>query len=684
MNMNAHVSAPETDTPSFLSLGLDALAADAKSFVPLLSAFKKLEGLASVPTQKKIRSLIRQTKMIEPSLTMIGQIKSGKTTLINAMIGRHDLLPADVNPWTSVVTTLHLSPMREPHQSSAIFEFFEDTEWARLIRSGGRMGELAERAGAEGQLAKVKQQIEDMREKSKTRLGRNFEFLLGQNHQYGYVDQELIQRYVCLGDDFESELNPTDQTGRFADITKSAILHLAAPHLPLSMSIRDTPGINDTFMMREQITLQSIRESRMCAVVLSAHQALSTDDLALIRLITNAKSRDVVIFVNRIDELENPLIQVEQIKKSIRDTLLTHRAPVGVEIIFGSALWANAALKNSLDSLPADSKSALLNWADSPENRPPANFSPIEMLWYLSGIPKLNKVLAQRMSETVIIEERKELLRKVKNIADGIRAQDNYSKRSNLGATKISVSSDAVSENLKSICRDCAEDYEQAQTAAITDLTARLDRAIDGFLSRATDALIEHLETYGDEESWSYDPTGLRILLASAYRAFEKKYLTAFEGISQSASHEIARSVENVLGLEADTLKISAPSAVRIPPPIAIGRTIALDLHSSWWKSWWIKRRGYASQTSKFRQLIEAEVRPVAASLLEDVKKEICDVGDRVLAEFLQEQVRQWTEIAQKAEIDAKDLERVLDLPTLKKRHETLSKIDQTLAELAL
>ena len=49
----------------------------------------------------------------------------------------------------------------------------------------------------------------------------------------------------------------------------------------MPLCIRDTPGVNDTFMIREQITIRAIRESRICVVVLAAHQALSSVDLGV-------------------------------------------------------------------------------------------------------------------------------------------------------------------------------------------------------------------------------------------------------------------------------------------------------------------------------------------------------------------------------------------------------------------
>ena len=257
----------------------------------------QISDLGDEATRKAMRRLRHQLSTLEPAITMIGQVKAGKTTLVNALAGWPGLLPADVNPWTSVVTSLHFDPHAPRNETRSSFRFFENEEWDWLINRGGRIGELAERAGASEEMEKVRAQVEEMREKSKKRLGRKFELLLGQKHDYGYFDPDLVERYVCLGDDFDDGPAAANQ-GRFADITKSADLYLSRPEFPMRLCIRDTPGVNDTFMMREQITIRATRDSRICVLVLSAHQALSTVDMALIRLISNVKARDVVVFVN--------------------------------------------------------------------------------------------------------------------------------------------------------------------------------------------------------------------------------------------------------------------------------------------------------------------------------------------------------------------------------------------------
>lgn len=679
MNMNARTYAPLPETPAFLASGLEPLKRARDRLAPAFRALADLERLASPNTQKKIRALARQLRDVEPSMTFIGQIKSGKTTLINAIIGQEGLLPADVNPWTSVVTTLRLTPRAIDPPTSATFDFFDDGEWDRLMKSGGRIGELANRAGADEQLAKVRAQIEEMREKSKRRLGRKFELLLGQSHQYGYFDKELIERYVCLGDDFGEDVDLSDQTGRFADITKSAQLRMRANFAPLAMSIRDTPGINDTFLMREQITLQSIRESRICVVVLSAHQALSSDDLALIRLISNAKSRDVVIFVNRIDELERPLQQVEQIKESIRDTLLKHRAPVGVELVFGSALWATAAVKGDIGFLPKASKAALLNWAESAENRPPASLSPIEMLWFLSGAPKLSQIVSERMCATVLQEATVDVIRQARNVSNALKAQDNFAAKSKLGSTDIKVGLADLAGQLDEIKVNCLNAFKQATDTNFEEFSNRLNRAADGFLNRATASLIEHLEQFGEQETWMYDPTGLRVLLGSAYRSFERAYLNSHAELVGQAAVQISQLLQTALGAESSVIDIEPPAPIRIPPPIAIGQTIALDLQSSWWKSWWIRKRGYGSHSETFRKLIEAEIRPLLDTLKQDVETDVLKAGMRSLASFFSDQQQLWKDVAEKSTLSQNDISSILDLPTLEKRDAMLKRVAQNL-----
>ena len=291
--------APPTDR--LMSLAYRGLAPLVRELRTVDEALEQLLKVGDADAEPAIRDLRRQIRAFEPSVTMIGQVKAGKTSLVNAMVGRPGLLPADINPWTSVITSLHVSPANpRKARSTPKFRFFSERGMVEPAETGaGAWANWPRRAGADKELETVRAQLEEMREKSRQRLGKSFELLLGQEHDYGYVDPELVERYVCLGDDVDPTMEPDNGQGRFADITKSAELYLSQRGLVWPMCVRDTPGVNDTFLVREQITVNAIRSSRVCVVVLSAHQALSTVDMALIRMIANIRARDVIIFVNR-------------------------------------------------------------------------------------------------------------------------------------------------------------------------------------------------------------------------------------------------------------------------------------------------------------------------------------------------------------------------------------------------
>jgi hypothetical protein len=573
---------------------------------------------------------------------MIGQIKSGKTSLVNAFVGQPELLPADVNPWTSVVTSLHLFPETKWFRNTASFRFFDEDEWDRLVSGGGRIGELASRAGADDELAKIKRQVEEMREKSRRRLGRKFELLLGQQRDYGYFDKELIERYVCLGDDFEDDEDDEDTSedqGQFADITKSADLNLERLSLPMRLCVRDTPGVNDTFMMREQITIRAIRDSRMCVVVLSAHQALSSTDLALIRLVSQVKTRDVVIFVNRIDELSDPENQVPQIAHSIRETLKRHKGPAQAELIFGSALWATHALGGARDRLPPGSARALENWARACNEAFPVPTEPAARAWKLSGVPALQTALGREIERGVGQALLQRVAVSALNLASGVAAAAQMSASG--GATTVAAPSLAAAEAkqlLEAILREEAERFETMFDTLLEDYAERLNRVQASFLERAPHSLIVHLERNGETEPWTYDPAGLRVLLNSSHKVLARKAQAAFSDGALKAAERFAALYQDALGLGPNDIQVALPRPPSIPAPVALGQTIALDLQGNWWNRWWKQRRGYRAYAENYYDLIKAETNPVIEDLRDDLARSVKAAAMETFEGFLAEQ----------------------------------------------
>lgn len=644
-----------SDRPTNLKAGLEPLAGFAQKTRLLDHALEHLEDLSNAKTAKSVSRLRHTLAAIEPGVTMLGQVKSGKTTLVNAMAGWADLLPADVNPWTSVVTSLHLTPEAKQSATGAKFCFFAEDEWDRLISKGGRLGELADRAGADSEMQKIRDQIMTMRDKSKARLGRKFELLLGQVHEYGYFDKNLVERYICLGDFYDGETKGSDAAnqGRFADITKSADLYLHCDTLPAKLCIRDTPGVNDTFMMREQVTIRAIRDSRLCVVVLSAHQALTSVDMAVIRMISTLKARDVVIFVNRIDELADPAQQIPEILSSIQQTLKDHHGPADAQIVFGSAYWANKALAGDLEGMSPESSAALLNWAESSLSSSADSDSAPNMVWELCGLPALYRALSERIVEDFGRDTLNNISSSATNIANSIQAAE---------AITISGTEPGTLMDAADIEAEFAE-LSRQKLAALNDTFdslakgyhPRADRAHANFLDRATRSLISHLEKKGDNKVWEYDPTGLRMLLRSAYTVFGARAQTATAKLYETTAAEVAALYGRAFGEAVEGIRIEAPSAPHIPSPVCLGQTIAMDFRDNWWKSWWRRQRGYKAFAQDFHDAIKAETKGLLTELKYGQADAVRATAVAGLTAFLDEQRAILAGLSEQGSIDRND-----------------------------
>ena len=688
MNEETNIAAaggnPTGGNASLLTRGFEGLGPYLDKSKELRQALVRLGKIGDKATNRAARKLHHQLKHAEPSITMIGQVKAGKTSLVNAMVGLPDLLPADVNPWTSVVTSLHLNPHVAPEDNRASFRFFDMEEWSRLLDRGGRIGELASRAGAEDELEKVREQVIEMRDKSRKRLGDKFELLLGQQHDYNYFDNDLIERYVCLGDDFEDDHETSQAQGRFADITKSAELFVHRPELPMPLCVRDTPGVNDTFMIREQITIRAIRESRLCVVVLAAHQALSTVDLALIRMIANVKSREVIIVVNRIDELSDPVNQIPEIRDSIRKTLTEHDGPKDAQIIFSSAFCAKAALLGMTDAIDDKTRGAMIEWAVR-EQLLDLNASPTaeELLWDLSGLPQIYAAISERIVEGNGQEMLDRVAKAAMNLASGLSAAQQVVSRREGDPSLPPLEIGQLQSALEKLEKGAMDAMEAQFDSVIEDFQKRLDRSHRSFLERATGSLLQHLDQFGSDVVWEYDPSGLRILLRTAYQVFGRNAQKAAKDVLTKTARDYVELYHRLFEVSEDGFGIEAPTPPRIPSPVLLGQTIALDLKGSWWTRWWHRRRGYRNFATDFADMIKAETDPIVDALRGSHAESIRDAAIQALREFLEEQRAMLTRIAAEAEAQPNGVGSLLDENGAASKRAQLAKTMATLTEIA-
>lgn len=160
-----------------------------------------LDDLAKVSPAEYADAFRRQAARLDgwtARVAAVGQVKAGKSTFLNALVGRHGFLPADVNPWTSVVTNMRINVPGDP-ELGARFDFFDERAWDRIINGDPELRRMATELLPDFDAEVLRAQTQEMRERARQRLGRFYDKLLGSCHEYDILTPELLERYVCAG-----------------------------------------------------------------------------------------------------------------------------------------------------------------------------------------------------------------------------------------------------------------------------------------------------------------------------------------------------------------------------------------------------------------------------------------------------------------------------------------------------
>jgi hypothetical protein len=334
-------------------------------------------------------------------IAFIGQINSGKSSLINAFVEKPALLPTEITPWTTVVTNLYFGIPNAPR--GAMFEFFDRNEWDQLASGNPQLRELTERVLPDFDWTAMRRQIEAMRAEAERRLGLRFEDMLGQRHAEAEITTELLERYVCAESIFGAgEGRPV--IGEFAMITKAAHLYFGLDSFFYPTVVIDTPGINDPFLVRDEITRQNLVRANIFVVVVTARQPLSLADVDLLRLLRGLNKSRIIIFVNKIDEMEDFPSMREAIVARIKGVLDREFPGADIPIVFGSAKFALAALGATAQNPPGEDLQAQSLWA--PDSAVRSTIGAEDALMR-SGVPALALAVSERMQ--------------IGPIADGVR-----------------------------------------------------------------------------------------------------------------------------------------------------------------------------------------------------------------------------------------------------------------------
>ncbi|WP_419739367.1 hypothetical protein [Ruegeria sp.] len=345
------------------------------------------------------------------------------------------------------------------------------------------------------------------------------------------------------------------------------------------------------------------------------------------------------------------LATAPEIRDRIQDTLKQNNIDANTSVVFGSALWAEAALTGNPEILTEESREALNTFylAAGFGDQAPS----LDKIWALSGLPDLLLAMNERIAEGAGARLLDRVRHRARNIASQIRATAVAKTLS--GGEGVVRDLDGASPEDAIAAVSAEYDKKAADlTAKLRDkVLERLNSAETSFVKRATDSLISHLEQNGEQGTWQYDPAGLRTLQKAAYFSFARSMRKEAGALYTAAAADVEALYQKLLGNHLGEFNIEAPIVPRVPPPLGIGRTIALDLQSTWWRRWWQRRKGFEAYASDYTRLIASEANSITKDIEENQVAAVLENVRAVLTDFLREQKETLLNISATAEKDA-------------------------------
>jgi hypothetical protein len=572
---------------------------------------------------------LRMLDRLTCRIGVIGQVKAGKSSLINALAGKPRLLPTDVNPWTTAVTRIHFGRADAPADVAAEFSFFERNEWEQLANGGGQLRELTQSLVPGFKVELLHKQVDVMRRRSESRLGPALDSLLGSKHVFSALSAEVLEKYICatLPD------TAAEQKGVYSDVIKTADLYFGRSDFGFPTTIIDTPGTNDPYLVRDEIARRALESAHLHIVVLTPQQALSPADLALLRILQALDKNRIVVFLNRIDQLGDVARDVAAIVQHVREGLRRELPDSDFPVVAGSAFWADTALRGSQAEVDEAWSAKAKAYAQYLAQQAPASVvagagdgdtdERARSLFLCSGLPALFDVLAGLAQ---VSHPGRVLTQVSRAFRDLATVGENAARRA-LNEAEGGAEGDEELRAVDAEVKTALTDWQERGTDMIKDHCAKIGEALQAAMRSFSDAECGKLrkaiaEGHDGSRVWNCDLTLLRQQLEEAliagYRAAEQEI-----GKLETESRLQLQQVLSRYNAQWASPEAGGSERGSLELPTLGAPSIVLKLDAPWWKRWWNLGGSAERHTAALDRLIQNEFSTIASKLEETARAQL-------------------------------------------------------------
>lgn len=230
-------------------------------------------GWIPAEQQKEMLTKLEQDRL---TIGVIGQMKCGKSTFLNAFVFEEDVLPAATTPMTAALSVITYGP-----EKRIVAEFYTRDEWEEQKLQASRS--LDEVQGNTLEESKVKAAKELVEKSSK--LGSQLQRYLGKTQE----------------DNFDQLIEYVGADGKYVSITKAVTIYYPKEYLK-GVEIVDTPGFNDPIVSREERTKSFLKKADVVVMMLYAGRPFdATDRSILFQNVRQCGIGKVIIGINKYD-----------------------------------------------------------------------------------------------------------------------------------------------------------------------------------------------------------------------------------------------------------------------------------------------------------------------------------------------------------------------------------------------
>ncbi|HJU30413.1 MAG TPA: hypothetical protein VJ740_03130, partial [Hyphomicrobiaceae bacterium] len=500
----------------------------------------------------------------------------------------------------------------------------------------------------------LRAQLDFLRKRAERRLGARFGELLGKCHSYRELSAEILADYVSAGDYKDAG---TASRPHYSDITRSADLFFSEGPFAFPVTLVDTPGNNDPFLVRDEITRRALDNPDIFVFVLSALQPLSAADIAMLRLLNGLHKDRIIVFINRVDQLPDPQADGGAIKGAVQRRLRAEFPAIDIPVIIGSSRWGNLGLLAEHVDLRSHLSAAHVRFLlESEPGRASGSAAAgtlqerlSQALYASSGLPQVAAAMTRSMASSgpaLVIRQVAAIFLEIARSTELLARAELQSIEDHLAARQLEATT--LTEKLagdqealrlleervgalRDTFRHIETHFGELIASGSETLRRDLQRLVHDFADHQAQTVLAAHATRGARPPRACNVMPLRVRLETAYLQTFGQLAGDLMRIESFLYPQLKAIVAN---LSSDTPSgyLEPPAEPMQPLPSApLSVTVALDLGERWWKMWLAGRPTAQEQADHLRRLIDAEFAGIVEELVRLAQMRLTERSEHTL-----------------------------------------------------